>query len=327
MRNFSSVRVSSTPLTRVTALVAFTAALALPAQAQLDNAAPNHLAYDYQNGSFTAEAEINPLAGRLLGNVLKKEVPSSINFSATELAGSFTLPEAAANNANLGNGDITLDSAPVKAFLEPYLEQALDRIVQNYDLPEGVSIETLESVVNYRVIGKGRLESAQRQTAFTFDYSDRADSLTIKGIDPAVLALCQVQECSSQVEGDVDLQLDVKGISETSDELGIKLPANIKQALKRAQMFGLKEVAFADGKLTSRVQVLPRPAQSTDDAVPDLIPGVDMPGAKLPPSSTLPSSPKASTSSLLHQLTHGNFVLTAERLTAPWSVVFALPSR
>lgn len=307
--------------------------LAVAVQAQ-----PSNLTYEYQDGSFTAEAEINPLAGRLLGRVLKKEIPSAVTFSATELAGSFTLP---ATSAKLGNDRITLDSSPVKAFLEPYLQQAMGRVAQSYNLPKDVDIETLEAVLNYRFIGQGRINSANNSTAFTFEYGDDTDSLTIKGIDPAVLALCQLQQCNTQVDGDFDLKLDVEGFSKTSNELGIQLPSSVRQALKQAQFFGLKEVAFADGQLTSVVQVLPSLAPSTTpgEAVvpgatvptqnlarsPQVVPGI----AKVQAPAQTPMRPQRSmvTAHGLHQITHGNFVLTAERLTAPWSMVFAVPSR
>ncbi len=366
--------------------------LAVTVQAQTSN-----LAYEYEDGSFTAEAEINPLAGRLLGRVLKKEIPSAVTFSATELAGVFTLPET---TTTVANGSITLDSGPVKAFIEPYIQQAMGRIAQSYSLPEDVGIETLESVLNYRFIGEGLLESDNASTAFTFEYGDDADRLAITGIDPAVLALCEIQQCNTQVDGDFDLKLDVEGFSETSDELGIKLPASVKRALKRAQLFGFKEVAFADGKLTSVVQLLPSLTSSPTEALP-VSPETTVPtgvgaevGAEAPDSETAPASVEADsaaeTSTLegatpdgpnttpvspalvnapatlplpvqeerptpevtdsieatqaqvqraqplyrstraaprLNRITHGNFVFTAERLTAPWSIVFAVPSR
>ena len=359
-----------------------------PVQAQ-----PNTLSYNYQEGNFLAEAEINPLAGRLLGRVLKKEIPSAVTFSATELAGSFTIPDT---TTTVGNGSITLDSGPVKAFLEPYLQQAMGKVAQSYSLPEEVGIETLESVMNYRFIGQGLLKSANDSTAFTFEYGDDIDRLSIQGIDPDVLALCQVQECNTQLDGDFDLKLDVEGFSETSEDLGIKLPSSVKRALRRAQLFGFREVAFADGKLTSVVQVLPNleppvgeegvSPSLPDIAVPEIavpevavpeivvpevtIPGVTIPGGTIPevtapevtvpevsvPGTTQPvdsdapvSEEAISTASMpvllqsqlsslraiatpsfprsLHQLTHGKFVLSAERMTAPWSMVFAVPSR
>lgn len=345
--------------------------LAFTAQAQSSN-----LAYEYEDGSFTAEADINPLAGRLLGRVLKKEIPSALTFSATELAGSFTIPET---TTTLGNGSITLDSSPVKAFLEPYLQQAMGRVAQSYNLPEEVGIETLESVLNYSFVGQGLINSANDSTAFTFEYGDDVDSLAITGIDPAVLALCQVQKCNTQMDGDFDLKLDVEGFSETSEELGIQLPSSVKRALRRAQMFGFKEVAFADGKLTSVVQILPNLAPPETDIAPEepeaagsagtgaiapapvteetttfpeaaepatpLAPGpVPMPVQEVVPNEPVPVEPapdqvpeqaqilklrpiRAGASTNVHQLTQGNFILTAERLTAPWSMVFSVPSR
>ena len=354
--------------------------LAVTVQAQ-----PSNLAYEYQDGSFTADAEINPLAGRLLGRVLKREIPSAVTFSATELAGAFTIPET---TTQIGNGSITLDSSPVKAFLEPYLQQALGQVAQSYSLPEGVGIETLESVLNYRFIGQGLLESDNEKTAFTFEYGDDTDSLAITGIDPAVLALCEIQQCNTQVDGNFDLKLDVEGFSETSDELGIQLPSSVKRALRRAKLFGFREVAFADGKLTSVVQVLPNlapPEIEAESVVPELtvpaeadetsasttpeaqppevippaiesdneVPATSTPEEITPPEASspetsgnnpiLPESLSASVkaapaqaplrprrtagSTIAHHLTRGNFILTAERLTAPWSMVFAVPSR
>jgi len=330
----------------------FSLASAAAVQAQ-----PSQLSYDYQNGSIAAEAEINPLAGRLLGRILKKEIPSAVTFSATELVGAFTLPET---TASIGNGSITFDSSPVKALLEPYLQQAMGQIAQRYSLPEDVGIETLESALNYRLVGEGLLNSLNGSTAFTFEYGDDTDRLAIEGIDPAVLALCQEQTCTTEVDGDFDLKLDVKGFGEASEELGLNLPFSVKRMLKQAQRFGFKEVAFADGKLTSVVQLLPnlapavvsehellldkpltespvesttredmeRPQSAPADVVSADVASADEvePGSKLGDYPTIQSANSRNLRGH-HQLTQGDFVLTVERMTAPWSFVYSLPSR
>lgn len=298
--------------------------------------------YQYREGSFTATAQIDPLAGRLLGRLLQKEIPSAVTLSATELAGSFTIPEGA---ATLANGVITLDATPVKTFLEPYLQAALAQVVQSYNLPDEIGIETLEAVLNYRFVGQGRLQAStppataplggsqgKRSTSFTFEYSDRTARLTARGIDPAVLALCQVEQCDSQIDGDFDLQIDVQGFSQTSEQLGIELPSSVRQALNQARLFGIREVAFADGQLTSAVQVQPERAMPLEVGAPLTQPasavlapqlGRRFPSQSAPPIPRLPDR-GPTPGSALAGLTQGNFVLTAERLTAPWSAVFSV---
>lgn len=272
-------------------------------------------AYQYQDGNFKAIAQIDPLAGRLLGRLVSKEVPSSVTLSATELAGAFAIPAAA---ASLDGGRLTLDSRPVKVFLEPYLQQVLGQVAKTYPLPEGVGIETLETVFNYRFTGQGALQTLSSggqpvSTAFTFDYSDSGDRLTLQGLNPAVLAQCQGQPCQTQLDGDFVFKIDIQGLSQVSGQLGIQLPSSARQALNQARLFGLKEVDFADGQLTAAVQVQPAPTLTGLGSLPPV--ARPQSGDRFPPQDTSKLTPK---------LTHGNFVLTAERLTAPWSAVFSV---
>ncbi|NJN31664.1 MAG: hypothetical protein HC824_15515 [Synechococcales cyanobacterium RM1_1_8] len=264
--------------------------------------------YQYEAGRFTANAAINPLAGRLLGRILEQEIPSALSFSATDLAGFFEIPPQA--QASFANGDLSFDSAPVKAFLEPYFQQALRQLAQTYSLSGNLSpdnigqipIETLDALLNYELSGQGRLESDGKTTTFRFQYSDGAERFTLSGIDAAILASCQVQRCETQLDGELDLKLDVQGLNGQSDRLNIELPPSLGRALEQAQRFGIRELPLADGKLTSAVQTLPNSIPSP------------APSPALPASSALP----------LPRLTQGNFTFSAERMTAPWFAVFSV---
>ncbi|NJR43735.1 MAG: hypothetical protein HC767_14855, partial [Akkermansiaceae bacterium] len=134
--------------------------------------------------------------------------------------------------ASFANGDLSFDSAPVKAFLEPYFQQALRQLAQTYSLSGNLSpdnigqipIETLDALLNYELSGQGRLESDGKTTTFRFQYSDGAERFTLSGIDAAILASCQVQRCETQLDGELDLKLDVQGLNGQSDRLNIELP-------------------------------------------------------------------------------------------------------
>jgi hypothetical protein len=233
--------------------------------------------------------------------------------------------------------------------LEPYLQQALAKAAQTYPLPKGIDIETLEQVVNYRFLGQGNLNATTGSTAFTFEYDDGTGLLVVKGMDPAILSRCKQQQCDTQIEGDFDLDLDVEGLRKTSSELNINLPNGLQLALNQAKLFGLKEVAFAEGKLSSKVQVLPplEPAAATTSqgrasqrqgqralgesgwpqasaSKPAFFNGerVQAHGRECIEDCSQPNSTQA-----LYQLTQGNFVLTAQRMTAPWSLLFSVPNR
>ncbi len=269
--------------------LALSLALCLPSGAAIaQTTLPN---FAYREGRVTAKAEINPIASRVLSRSLKKEIPSALEFSATDLEGSFILPPG---YAKLASGKITVNAAPLKAFLRPAINLALQRLAQTYDLPDGITMETLETLLNYEIRGTGSI-GGDRTTQFSFSYSDNTDVITIEGLDPLVLASCQVRQCQTQTDGKLELNLDIAGLLSTSDRLGLKLPTSVTRILRNARLLGLKELEFAQGTIASGLETQPK-------------------ALALWPKRLQPPV-----------LTQGDFVMNAERLSAPWSLVFSVP--
>lgn len=324
----------------------------------------------YEAGRVNAEAQINPLTRRLLSRALKKEVPSEVEFSATNLAGQVAMPPG---QTEFLDGAIAIDATPLRRILSPAFDRALAAATKAYNLPQGLTPTQLEMMFQYRFVGEGTLSvvdesvnpsllmgieskdsvskdsgstkpvstdsgstkpASPQTTRFVFKYDDQTGAISAEGLDPEVWNACRTQTCSTSMDGTFDVDLHIDGALEVSEALKVRLPSSVKRVLRNALFWGVERLDFASGTMTSDLMTLPqeealelanspvsqelKPVASVrGEAIP--MPKTAPPGAAAASSHSNPSAP------YFVALTHGDFVLTSQGSTVPWSAVFSVP--